>query len=168
MSSNKSFDKSGKPTLGYTLFLHLSELKYRKKGISVVPCLPLIKSKLLVTDTLIARTKEQENFTDLEALQKEQIFRQRLRLSMLRILRQCRSGLSHQKDVMVKTTTEKAIKRSRDDEKEDVKQQEPEVKTTAAKRLREDVKAELDVKLEKPEDTPINQRKRTQRALFFN
>ncbi|XP_018794952.1 PREDICTED: uncharacterized protein LOC108972693 [Bactrocera latifrons] len=169
MSTNKSFDKSGKPTLGYTLFVHLSELKYRKKHISVVPCLPLIKSKLLVTDTLISRTKEQENFTDLETLQQEQIFRQRLRLSMLRILRQCRLGLSYEKHVMVKTT-ETPTKRSRDDEREelDVKLQEAEVKITATKRRREDVKEERDVKLEKPEDAPLNQRKRSRRALVFN
>lgn len=118
MFTSKRFEKSHKLTLGYTLFLHLTELKIRKK--SIAPCLPLIKSKLLVTDTLISHTKEQQNFTDLEAFKQEQIFRQRLRLSMLRILRQSRSGLSNKKGVVVTATAKIETKRSRDDDEEEV------------------------------------------------
>lgn len=127
MSADKSFVKSDKLALGYILFLHLNELKIRKKRLA--PCLPLIKSKLLVTDKLISLTKEQQHFTDSESLKQEQIFRQRLRLSMLRILRKSRAGMSHKKDVIVKPTTQVETKRSRDYEEEEpsAKRQKPAV-----------------------------------------
>lgn len=112
MSTKKYFQKIHKPTLSYTLFLHLMELKIRKKRFR--SCLSLIKSKLLVTDTLISQTKNRNNFTDLETLRQERIFSNRLKLSMLRILSQKKSGPLHREEKRAKV----AVIRRRDDDDE--------------------------------------------------
>uniref|UniRef100_A0A0K8WDN2 Uncharacterized protein n=1 Tax=Bactrocera latifrons TaxID=174628 RepID=A0A0K8WDN2_BACLA len=88
MNADKSFEKSHKPTLGYTLFMHQLQLRTPKKR-PFGPCLPIIKSKLLVTDTLISQIKVQSDM-DYEALKQEQIFSDFLKLCMVRILNNSR------------------------------------------------------------------------------
>uniref|UniRef100_A0A0K8TVM9 Uncharacterized protein n=1 Tax=Bactrocera latifrons TaxID=174628 RepID=A0A0K8TVM9_BACLA len=89
MTTNTNLAKIHKPTLSYTLFLHLMQLRIRNKRTigrrrDRHPGLPLIKSKILVTDTLISESKIQSE-SDMEALKQEQVFNNRLKLSMLRM-----------------------------------------------------------------------------------
>lgn len=109
VSTNKSYEKSHNSTLSYTLFLYLSELKIRKK--CYTHCLKLIKWKLLVTDTLISQTKNRCRFSDVEVFKPEYIISNRLKLPMLRILSEKKSGPTQKKE-------KETILRRRDDDDE--------------------------------------------------
>lgn len=67
--------------MGYNLFLHRNILKSRER--KPVNNLRLIKSKLVITDELIAQTRVQTNFKDIGSLRREQLYSNRLKLAQL-------------------------------------------------------------------------------------